>query len=219
MDLDQKIDAIGTPGLASLDAQCFHYHADDHNGVELKVVVPEPTMDDLEYYDFDEGVDLKDPDAVAEAIDAFKETSEFCEWAENYRQQMTAVWPVSYLDKSMRDIAEMLNEMNVAVAIAEIPECLEGELDDYEALIVMTGGGTDLSNDLAQAYLCCGQVPPAALMDGMGTSMMDRFENEKMKALMGVAMRRAADHMRSRAERFEEIADRYFPEVSNAPGM
>lgn len=217
--MEEEIAKLSNPGLASIDAQSFDYRSEDHDNETLKVIVPEPTLDQIQYYEFGEDIDENDPEAVEDEIQAFKDSDAYYEWSEQYSQQMTSVWPVRVFNKSLEDIANVMDQLSIAAAIAEVPDHLEDTVSDYNALIVMTGGGLDLSNDIAQAYLVCGQVPPTVLMEGMGTAVMDRFFNDDMKALMGQAMRKAADHHKYRAERLEEIADRHFPEESAAPKM
>ncbi|MTH95468.1 hypothetical protein [Roseibium sp. RKSG952] len=210
MNLKERIAALGMLELASINAQPVSLELDYNY-----IVTPNPSVDELENNGLGDEFDLETQ--YEEAVEAFENSDDYGSWVENHRQRMLNVWPVNLFQNTHQEVAQILEDLGVAVVIAEVPEDREREFEDYNALIVMTGSGTDLSNDIAQGYLACGQVPPTVLLECMCTALMDRFHNEDMKVLMGEAFRRAADYHRSRMERFEEVADKHFPEEGVAP--
>jgi hypothetical protein len=144
--------------------------------------------------------------------DEWQQSDAFEEWRDSYYPVMNYAWPVSmsYGGPSAEEAAALIDRFAGACTLVEFgeghnPFGPEFASDTPEFAIALTGGGMDLSDHLAVAYLCCGCVPPERLLNGLdqfsGPSANGRLEENK--GLLAEAYSRAAEYFRSRAERLE----------------
>ncbi|MGG5810888.1 hypothetical protein [Falsiroseomonas sp. CW058] len=82
---------------------------------------------------------------------------------DSYYPMMTAMWPVAVTYRqSVADSAELMHRHGGATSLITWERNGEEEI-----FIALTGGGMDLRFDIAMAYICCGQLPPARLMSDL----------------------------------------------------
>lgn len=76
--------------------------------------------------------------------------------ADRFWPMMTALWPTNiHVDLTPEDAATLIDRHAGCTTLMEGPDGF---------FIGLTGGGMDLSWDIAMAYICCGMLPPARIM-------------------------------------------------------
>ncbi|UTC28493.1 hypothetical protein GURKE_04910 [Brevundimonas phage vB_BpoS-Gurke] len=144
------------------------------------VVRPKPTLDDINQYAEDLWEDHPEErarydDAASDGteiagedlIEAFEQTDGYDEWRDSFDPMMNYAWPVDLRYTSsdeLYDIAQRLNTWGLAIVLIERSD------DPYEETtyeFALTGGGMDMSDHIAGAYLAAGQVPPLRILEGL----------------------------------------------------
>jgi len=160
--------------------------------------------------DYDPAAELDE-----EHLDEFRQTQGYDEWADQYQPAMNYAWPVSlaYGGPSAEEAARLIDLYAGActlISFADGSNPFGEDSDAPEYAIALTGGGMDLSDHIAVAYLCCGCVPPERILSGL-----DNFtgcnRSGKLSAaadLLRDAYARAAEYFRNRASRLEEMTGR-----------
>ncbi len=213
--------------LANIDARSVNVEwnarencdPDDVCGVPLcyesdyELILPAPTYGDADAYAADllsptqrktaaKSPDRPLPDALREA---FEVSDGYYEWRAGFDPMMNYVWPV--------DIAYQVTTETVAALINEFaPTCTLVEFTSADKIgadygIALSGGGMNLSDQLAIAYLCCGCVPPADLLASV-PGVIDGGKLKQCGAALRKAYARAAVHYKQRAARMKEEAAR-----------
>lgn len=99
-----------------------------------------------------------DEEALEEAKERFKQSDAFYCWMDGFEPAMNYYWPVELAhDVGPEEAAENIDKFAGSTALVWIKSA-----DTYA--IVLTGGGMDLSWDIAAAYVCCGCIPPSRLL-------------------------------------------------------
>jgi hypothetical protein len=149
-----------------------------------------------------------------EHAEEFGRTNAFHEWADSYHPAMNYAWPVSlgYGGPSVEEAAALINRHAGNCTLVSFSEGHSPWGDDSDApdyAIALTGGGMDLSDHLAVAYLCCGCVPPERILSGLssftGCNASGRLTANK--ELLAQAYARAAEYFRNRADRLGREAE------------
>ena len=152
-------------------------------------------------YDVDGDAQVEDEDLREE----FWQSDAGDEWRDSFDPMMNFGWPVElrYVDSDeLKAIAGRFEEWNLACTLIEISGGDDGE-ETYE--IALTGGGMNLSDHIAAAYIACGHVPPIRLLDNLSGS----FPSSLIPHLpMPEVIERAADWLRSKADRMDELSAR-----------
>lgn len=152
-----------------------------------------------------------------EHADEWQQSDRFDEWKDQFYPMMNYAWPVSlaYGGPGAAEAARLIDQFAGACCLVEFgeghnPFGPEFASDTPEYGIALTGGGMDLSDHLAVAYLCCGCVPPERLLSGLdGFSGPARSGRLGQSAdLLRQAYSQAVDYFRHRADRLEEVAGR-----------
>lgn len=147
------------------------------------VVIPEVSLSDLQAYSFspDElrdaghGVPDDEGEAFAYALSAFQSSEEAEDWNNGFIPVMSVLWPCSFASPEQA-AAAFRREMLACTVI-------RGEAHGAEISgIALTGGGMDLSDHLAAAYILCGQVPPVSVMEAALRKPAPRMEAELVEA-------------------------------------
>ena len=103
---------------------------------------------------------------------------------------MNAIWPVDLAyERSEAEAAALMNKHAGATSLI----CVDGNY-----FIAMTGGGMDLSWHIAAAYVCCGCVPPVAILDNLSRSPFETSKQARTAILR--AWRQGARHLRFKAK-------------------
>lgn len=152
-------------------------------------------------YDVDGDAQVEDEDLREE----FWQTDGGDEWRNSFDPMMNFGWAVDlrYTDSDeLQAIAGRFAEWGLACSLIEISGGDYGE-DTYE--IALTGGGMNLSDHLAAAYIACGHVPPIRLLDNLSGS----FPSSLIPRLpMAEVIERAADWLRTKAGHMDELSAR-----------
>jgi hypothetical protein len=147
-----------------------------------------------------------------EHADEWQQADQCDEWKDQFFPIMNYAWPVSlaYGGPSAEEAARLIDRYAGACTLVEFgeghnPFGPEFASDTPEYGIALTGGGMDLSDHLAVAYLCCGCVPPERLLSGLDGFSGPARSGRLVQAadLLRQAYAQAADYFRNRAERLE----------------
>lgn len=138
----------------------------------------------------------------------FEDSDGWQDWRDGFAPMMNYAWPVSlaYDGPDAATAAGLIERFAPACVLIELQDDARERLygDDRDApeyAIALTGGGMDLSDDIAAAYLACGCVPPSRLLAGLSGVISP----EKAVMLpLREAYERAADHLEFRAERMRK---------------
>lgn len=174
------------------------------DGLERLVAVPDPTADDLESYSFspdelrDAGWDVPDDpeEAHAFAVEQFKGSGTYGEWVTDFFPVMTVLWPCA-LRTSPEEAANAFRREGLACTL------VKGQVNGTEVSgIALRGGGMDLSDHIAAAYILCGQVPPVAVIESAIRIPSPKMERELLEAAEAAAdaCARVAANIRSLTE-------------------
>lgn len=203
------------------------------DGDEYDVALPHPTYGDVQQYApdlFEEwetaAAEQDDCDALSEHLNdelsdphaaEWQQRDGYDEWTDSYQPAMNYAWPVSlaYGGPSLEEAAALIDRHAGACTLVSFgegnnPFGPEFASDTPEYGIALTGGGMDLSDHLAVAYLCCGCVPPERILSGL-----DNFSgpNESGRLtgnaeLICQAFNSARDYLMNRADRLGDTAER-----------
>jgi hypothetical protein len=172
---------------------------DEQTGAELyEVITPKPMPAHWEEYD--EFTDWRETyEDEDEARDAFNDSDVGAEWRDGFAPMMNFVWPV-FLghEPNAEEIAAKMEEAGGCVSLIDfsVNEDHEGERFG----IALTGGGMDLSWNIAAAYCAAGQVPPVALLRNMDRTTTPTI-GEHWARVVAHAMGRAAESLEMTAQR------------------
>ena len=181
-----------------------------------QAILPTVRREDVERYaadlwaDFPEEKALYDVDGDAQVEDEdlreeFGQSDGGDEWRDSFDPVMNFGWAVDlrYTDSDeLKAIAGRFEAWGLACSLIEISGGDYGE-ETYE--IALTGGGMNLSDHLAAAYIACGHVPPIRLLDNLSGS----FPSSLVPRLpMPEVIERAADWLRAKADRMDELSAR-----------
>jgi hypothetical protein len=206
------------------------------DGDEYDVALPKPTYGDVrerapdllndweeerchaegrplsEFERFNDEAQLSD-----EHAESFWNTDAFHEWADSFQPMMNYAWPVSlaYGGPSLEEAVELVNRYAGACTLVSFSEGHnpfgpEFASDTPEYGIALTGGGMDLSDHIAVAYLCCGCVPPERILSGLDGFTGCARSGRLIAAadLLREAYGRAADYFLNRAARLTATVER-----------
>lgn len=141
----------------------------------------------------------------------FEQSDAYYEWKDGFEPMMNFAWPVSLAyEHSLSDAIDAMAEHARACVLIELGERQREELfgwgsDAPDYVIGLTGGGMDLSDHIAAAYLACGCVPPQRILSGLAGVI----SAEKARRLpLREAYRTSAEHYAYRAKQLREQSRR-----------
>lgn len=207
-------------GLGSIDAQSRNIdwrEAFGEDGDGWEIILPRVTFGDIaerapdlltpaQVKTADKFPDRKAPEDLAEE---FEQSDGFYEWKDSFEPMMNYVWP-AFLPYGMdsQDLADRIAEYCPTMTLIYFGEHSEHCPEEYG--YALSGGGMNLADQIAAAYLCADQVPPFHLLQSLAGVI-----GPEMVRRIGPALRaayvKAADHMRYRAKRISEERARVFP--------
>lgn len=205
--------------LAFLDADPRSVNWSDlremEHGEGIQLQLPTPTYGDWQENDSDVPANIakRKPHAVMNSADVerFEETDAHYQWRDGFEPMMNYAWPVSLAyGLELADAANAINAYGPACTLVELSdeakESLYGnDSDSPDYVIALSGGGMNLSDHIAAAYLACGCVPPNRILSGLHGVIDDA----KAKRLpLRAAYKAAADHYRDRAKRMRDECTR-----------
>jgi hypothetical protein len=209
-------------GLGSIDAQSQNIDwreaaGDDCEGWEI--ILPRLTFGDIAQHaenlltKAQAKIAERDPyrEATEDLADKFRETDSFYEWKDGFEPMMNYVWP-AFIPYKMeaQDLADRLERYAPVMSLIYFGEHSPHCSEEYG--YALTGGGMNLADQIAGAYLCAHQVPPYSLLESLagviGPSMLARI-GEPLKA----AYAKAAEWAEYRAKRLREELERVFEDA------
>jgi hypothetical protein len=198
---------------------------DNSNGVGLRYVtdyelyLPAPTFGAMADHSTDlltpaqEKIADKSPDRpLPDALrDLFEGTDGYDEWRGGFDPMMNFVWPVCLgYEVEAQDAADLMNRFAPTCTLVSFNDTdLIG--DDYG--IALTGGGMNLADQLAAAYLCCGCVPPMGLLDQL-PGVIEAGKLAEIGPALRKAYKRAAEYYKRQASRAKEVEARLFEKAA-----
>lgn len=141
--------------------------------------------------------------------DKFGESDGYSDWRDSFEPVMNFVWPV-ILPYGMdpQDVASRIDRFAGAVSLIYFGEHSAFCGEEYG--LALTGGGQDLSDHLAIAYLCAHQIPPVSLLQGLAGVGMSEHKLASVGAALKIAYRKSAEGLRYRAKRLDVERARVF---------
>ncbi len=141
--------------------------------------------------------------------EAFEETEAYYEWRDSFEPMMNYAWPVDLAyGVDAQDAANLIEEHGGACVLLELSPDADERVyggDGPEYVIALTGGGMNLSDHLAAAYLACGCVPPERILSGLaGVVSPDKARRLPLRAAYAEAARyyaRTARALRDQSKR------------------
>ncbi len=191
------------------------------NDVDL-VVLPEPTLSVLEEYGFapddlrnaGDDVPADEDEALEFSLNKFRDSNVFYEWQEGLRpgSGMLYLWPLE-LPPGYDDPTDPLYAPFDHQALAN--RMLENNLNccyitgehqgrTYQGFI-LTGGGSNFSEDLAIAYVFAGQVPPHAILHNAVTNTT----SDDWREIFLDCIERGRDYMQGQVDFYQQTLDMY----------
>lgn len=210
-------------GFGSLDAQSLSIDWQAAFGEDLdgcEVIMPTLTLGD---------VDERAPDLLSAAqkraarvnphkptpqpvADAFNDSDSRYEWEDSFRPVMNYVYPVFIYEAAGRPspqaVADRLEQFAPACSLIYFGEHSDHCPEEYG--FALTGGGMDLSDHIAAAYLCADQVPPTWILQRLAGVGMSERKLASIGASLRVAYRMATRAMRDRAKDLAQESARIF---------
>lgn len=205
-------------GYASVDAQSREIDWTEACGEDFegwRVIYPSLTFGDLAEH----AEDLLTPaqarvadrspykPAPQKLIEQFEETRAGYEWRDAFQPMMNFVWPafIPY-GMSSQDVADRLAQFAPTVSLVTFDDDSHcGEDYGY----ALSGGGMNLSDQLAAAYLCAHQIPPLSLLEAL-PGVIGEYKLRQIGRPLRAAYRLAANAMKLKAQRLAETGARVF---------
>jgi hypothetical protein len=146
------------------------------------------------------------PDArsSAEAFnEAFLNSDEGADWAERFHPMMSFVWPVYLGEHEPAEVAARMETFAPTCTLIQFGPDSEHCPEEYG--IALNGGGMNLSDQIAAAYLCAHQIPPLAVLDQLRGVIGD-YKRDQIGRPLKAAFKKAAEGLRARAKRLGDDA-------------
>lgn len=202
--------------LASLMAQPINRDWSEGYPEKWDIVRPKPSLEAVNQYaedlwsDFPEeraryDAGTGDEIAAEDLIDAFEQTSGYDEWRDSFDPMMNYAWPVDLRYSSsdeLYEIAQRLETWGLAIVLIERTD------DPYEETtfeFALTGGGMDMSDHIAGAYLAAGQVPPLRILEGLSGCFPSGLAS---RLPLDQALARAREWLLARADLLQTMTTR-----------
>lgn len=107
--------------------------------------------------------------APADLADEFQQSDGYDGFRDSFDPMMNYAWPVELgYEVEVRDAALLMSEFAPSCSLVERKN---RATDEWEYEIALNGGGMNLADHIAGAYLCCGALPPVAILDSLSGSL------------------------------------------------
>lgn len=187
---------FGNTNAEGVSVSEFDYEA-------FEIVLPPVTFEVIQDQDYSNEFLPKDATRKAwdameeeereEIIEKFTNSRLYDEWRDGFAPMMLYYWPLFMHGKNPQAVAALIDEFAPNATLLEIngEELREMVGEDYA--IVLNGGGMNLTDHLALAYICAGSVPPTQLLTGLsGVISSDKVKRCKKALQMAFAQSKAA---------------------------
>ena len=170
---------------------------------EEMIVYPEVTMEVLEQYDAapqpDEDLDEDADDLFEVAKERFEDSDAFYEWKDGFVPVSMYLHPCDPFCGD-QELANRLNDLGVAVTYVNG----SGSGSSYQGFM-LTGGGMDLSDHLAMAYVSADCMPPQHLLQRAVTNT----HNDAWREILLDALEDAKAYLVREIESYDETIAKY----------
>lgn len=139
--------------------------------------------------------------ASAELAEAFGQSDREHEWRDSYQPMMNGAYPVFIYDGgpvTPGQVADLLEQFAPACSLIHFGEHSDFCPEPYG--FALTGGGMDLSDHIAAAYLCAAQVPPTWVLQRLAGVGMSEHKLARIGPALALAFDMAAKALCERAE-------------------
>lgn len=134
--------------------------------------------------------------------EAFQESESYYEWKDGFEPMMNFVWPVMIrYGASAERLAGLLEEFAPTVSLVYFGNDSTHCAEEYG--FALSGGGMNLSDQLAIAYLCAGHVPPSGLLEQL-PGVIEKSKRDQVAGPLRAAYRQAAEWHKTQAKRVLE---------------
>lgn len=204
--MDPKDLSLASITDSSVDVDWSEYR--DGLRDRYEIVLPEITeaVLDEHAYDFEDWREDYDLEEAAEEWSGGYES--YYEWKDGYEPMMNFYWPIHLpYGADPATIAARIDAWAGCVTLIDLSDMETGP--DYA--LALSGGGMDLSGNLAAAYVAAGVVPPLDLLRNLANYADGGYGlnvGDEPSRLILAAMDRAASHLRDMADRMQEDAAR-----------
>lgn len=168
------------------------------------IIYPDPTEDDL----YDSGyspdqlasqglnVPSDEDQAYRFSVAEFLGASASATWKSQFEPAMTVFWPCK-ISVGANEASNAMYEAGLSCVI------VTGRINDITEVtgFALTAGGLDLSDHLAAAYMCCGQLPPVLV-----TERAVEISSPKMGAELKEAAEGIVAHLQSSISKLNDVA-------------
>jgi hypothetical protein len=135
---------------------------------------------------------------------AFAATDAYYEWRDGFEPMMNYGWPVELAyDVDLADAVQRMAEFAGTCTLVDMGEGSFGGSREY--VIALSGGGMNLADQLAAAYLCCGCVPPVRLLEQLPGVISEGLAE---RLPLAKAFAEARDYLANKSSRLQDDAAR-----------
>lgn len=149
-----------------------------------------------------------DREAPRDLAERFEETEGFHEWKAAFDPMMNFVWPVALPYRAdVEQVAALLQEFCPVITLVSFGD--DSPYCEEEHGFALSGGGMNLADQIATAYLCAGVVPPSELLESLAGVIGD-YQRNKVGPVLRKAYQRAAEYHAHRVKAIRREAARVF---------
>lgn len=149
-----------------------------------------------------------DREAPHNLAEAFRESDGYHEWADTFSPMMNYVWPVMVrYGQDPEALAALLNEFCPVMSLVRFGEHSDHCSEEYG--FALSGGGMNLADEIATAYLCAGHVPPSELLEGLA-GVIDARKRQQIGGPLRLAYRKSAEYHAWRVKALRKESARIF---------
>lgn len=184
---------------------------DEFDWEAFEIIYPPLTLDAIKQYDYKHEViaaettqadfDALDEEERERYFEAFRDTDGFSEMEDAFRPIMLYFWPLFMHGRDPVKVAELIDEFAPAVSLVELSDRrdLKNAVGEDYALC-LSGGGMNLSDHLALAYICAGAIPPLELLTGL-SGVMSEDRLARCKGALDAAYKAAKASLKNDIDR------------------
>lgn len=221
--LTLKIIGVKDLGFASAGASAVDIsdwsellHPSEFTDDETDIVLPPVTFQAVSDHAADLLTDAQrrtadrfpDREVSEELAEEFRESDGYYEWKDSFSPMMNYVWPVMLAYGTDADtVAALLQEFCPVITLVSFGRGSDHCPEEYG--FALSGGGMNLADEIATAYLCAGAVPPTSLLESLA-GVISEYKLKKVGGPLRLAYRKAAEYHTWRAKAVRSEGRRIF---------
>lgn len=139
-------------------------------------------------------------------VSRFRDSDAREQWADGFDPIMNSYWPVDLShDTTAEQAAALIDQFAPVCTLI----CFRPDDGDDAYGIALSGGGMDLSDKIAIAYLCCGGIPPLSLLTHLN-GVIDAATLAEVAPRLEEAYGRAQEYLTHQISNLKTTAERLF---------